>query len=108
MEERLIGRRLRLLRMERHMGREDLAERLRIPGKEMAEYEDGTREIPLDTVRRICRVLDIRLDELTGNMPKKENGDELSLDEAELVRRMRKLGEQEKEEAERLAREWLR
>lgn len=70
-----FGQRIKELRNENHMTQNDLAQILNIGQATMAQYENGTRKIPLTLIRKLSDCFDMSLDELIGydNGEKPEN-----------------------------------
>ena len=59
-----IARNIKLLRLDRGLTQEQLAEILAIPSPRYANYEQGTRSIPIDTLLEISSYFHIALDAL--------------------------------------------
>ena len=64
-----VGKRLRARRIELHMTQDELAARLFVTRQTVSNYERGTSEPDLDTLRRIAEVLRTDVDSLLGTEP---------------------------------------
>ncbi len=64
-----LGKRLRARRIELHMTQDELAARLFVTRQTVSNYERGTSEPDLDTLRRIAEVLRTDVDSLLGTEP---------------------------------------
>ena len=53
-----LGRRIRMLRQKQHMTQEQLAERIDMSASFLGHIERGTRVASLETLVKICNVLD--------------------------------------------------
>lgn len=61
-----MGKRIRLLRSEKHMTREMLAEKIDVSSRFLADVELGKAGVSLHTLTRICKVLSTSSDYLLG------------------------------------------
>ena len=62
----MFGKRLREIRMERHMTQQKLADAVGLALRSYQCYEQGTREPPLDMIKKLADVLDVSVDYLMG------------------------------------------
>ena len=61
-----IGKKIKLLRVERDMSQTQLGELLGVSQSALAHYESETRKIDLDVVGKLCEVFDVTSDWLIG------------------------------------------
>jgi transcriptional regulator with XRE-family HTH domain len=90
-----VGRRLRLLRNQKHVSQKDLAERLGITFQQIQKYEKGLNRLPASRMLAICFALDatpndLFKDLLTKEFPPKEVF-EYSEQEIEIIEMLRQL-----------------
>ncbi len=90
-----VGRRLRLLRNQKHVSQKDLADRLGITFQQIQKYEKGLNRLPASRMLAICFALDITpndlfKDLLTKEFPPKEVF-EYSEQEIEIIEMLRQL-----------------
>jgi transcriptional regulator with XRE-family HTH domain len=58
-----VGNQLRTHRMNRDLSLEDVAVRIGVTKKTVANYETGATKIPLDTVKQLCAIYGMDFDE---------------------------------------------
>ena len=90
-----VGRRIKLLRKQKHITQKDLAERLGITFQQIQKYEKGLNRLPASRMLSICMALnitpnDLFLDLLSKEYPLKEPVDYTS-QEVELIESVRQL-----------------
>ena len=61
-----LGQRIKVKRKDLRMTQEDLAEKVGISSSFMGHIERGSRVLSVDTLRRLCVVLDVSADDLLG------------------------------------------
>ena len=82
LRQRIIGVLLRQLRAERGRTLEDLAEQLSVTPGQIASYELGKSEIPVQELEILARYLNVALDYfLDEGLPTHQNGKNVTLDE---------------------------
>ncbi len=90
-----VGRRLKLLRKQKHISQKQLADRLGVTFQQIQKYEKGLNRLPASRMLSICMALDITPNDLfhdllTKQYPFKEPQD-FSSDEMELIEIVRQL-----------------
>lgn len=61
-----LGQRIKVKRKDLRMTQEDLAEKVGISSSFMGHIERGSRVLSVDTLSRLCVVLDVSADDLLG------------------------------------------
>lgn len=67
-----VGRRLKLLRNQRHVSQKALAERLGVTFQQIQKYEKGLNRLPASRMLSICFALDITPNDLFHDLLSKE------------------------------------
>ena len=62
----MFGKRLRKVRMDRHLTQQKLAEMIGLALRSYQCYEQGTREPPMDMLIKLSNTLDVSVDYLLG------------------------------------------
>jgi transcriptional regulator with XRE-family HTH domain len=65
----LVGQRVRDLRLARGLSQRGLAERLGFSASRLSKYESGAREMPLQTMAQLGRVLEVPVDAMVSFEP---------------------------------------
>ena len=93
--DQYVGRRLKLLRRQKHISQKALAERLGITFQQIQKYEKGLNRLPAGRMLAICLVLDITPNDLFHDLLMKEfpvkNPQEYTDQEMELIEALRRL-----------------
>jgi transcriptional regulator with XRE-family HTH domain len=76
-----IGKRLKLLRIEKDLKQSELAEILKVTDSNVSKYERGDIEINFETLVKISKYFDVSLDYLFGFTPARKEAD-LKIDES--------------------------
>ncbi len=72
MVDQYVGRRLKLLRRQKHISQKVLAERLEITFQQVQKYEKGLNRLPAGRMLAICMALDITPNDLFHDLLLKE------------------------------------
>lgn len=64
----VIGERIKGIRQDKKMDRNQLAQKIGVSQRTVIAYEQGTRNIPSTTLKKICQCLNISADFILGNM----------------------------------------
>lgn len=90
MDYKLMGQRIREHRKTKGLTQEQLAERIDISPSFMGHIERGSRISSLDTVMRLCEVLEVMPNELLTDMqmPKGELPDFITISPKEFMQEM--------------------
>lgn len=72
-----LGKRIRQMRIEKAISQEKLAEELNVSRSAIAKWETDGGIPELDNLLRLAEVFDVSLDELTGNVKKQRQEDEI-------------------------------
>lgn len=67
-----VGRRLKLIRRQKHMSQKELAERLGITFQQVQKYEKGLNRLPAGRMLGCCFALDITPNDLFKDLLSKE------------------------------------
>jgi transcriptional regulator with XRE-family HTH domain len=59
--DRVVGQRVRLLRLQRQMSQTDLAEQLGLTFQQLQKYEKGTNRISASKLHMIAKVLNVKV-----------------------------------------------
>lgn len=90
-----VGRRLKLLRSQKHVSQKSLADKLGVTFQQIQKYEKGLNRLPASRMLAICFALDITPNDLFKDLLSKEYPPKEILDysnhEIELIELMRQL-----------------
>ena len=95
---------LKILRKEKNLTLEQLAQKLNLSRQVLSRYERGEREADYAVLKKIANFFDVSIDYLLGNSiyffpdQVREQSTQLSRDEEELVSLFRMLGSSRKED----------
>ena len=67
-----VGRRLKLLRNQKHISQKELAQRLGVSFQQVQKYEKGLNRLPASRMLLICFALDISPNDLFKDLMSKE------------------------------------
>ena len=63
---KIFGERLREIRTEKHLKQSDLAEKLNVSGNTVHSWETNKQEPSMETLLKLCEILEVSLDYLFG------------------------------------------
>lgn len=98
-----FGRRIRELRLERHLTQQEVADRLQIHRTTYTKYETGCVAPDQQGLLRLADIFDVTVDLLLGRPPETVANDEnslavLTVEERELVQLFRQLSEEKQQD----------
>lgn len=93
-----IGRRLKEARQRAQITQADVAKRLGVSYQTISSYERGVNRVDSDTLMKLCEIYGMTVGELMaeGDLPKKANFIELSVEEQELIDLYRRASEDDR------------
>ncbi len=90
-----VGRRLKMLRNQKHISQKELASRLDITFQQIQKYEKGLNRLPASRMLMICFALDISPNDLFKDLLSKEfplkEPEEYSHQDVEILEMLRQL-----------------